>query len=390
MSKIPRLPIFLGATVTLIIAAATVPLVRNWIGANLTTKEINHLAEKITVHITNGDSNGSGVIVDKQEDLYTVLTNCHVVKTADNYTIQTYDGRGYSFSSQHQCHNEIDLALVYFRSNEKYPLAKLGDSALLEEGENISVSGWRAKSRNNPKPSYRFYQGAVAGSQPGARKGYHLVHTAKSLPGMSGGSILNPAGQLVGIDSYIDREPNSGEKEFFAIPINVYKRWIDREPNSDEKEFLAILINIYKRWKEPVRLSDYSLAYAIGGHSRGVHRIAITPDGELLASTNGDTIKIWNLTTGRLEKTLEGHSDSVESIAITPDGRQLISGSYDKTIKIWNLRTGRLEKTLEGHSDDVESLAISPDRSTIVSGDRDAERNLAIDTKIISETRHDG
>ena len=35
---------------------------------------------------------------------------------------------------------------------------------------------------------------------------------------------------------------------------------------------------------------------------------------------------------------------------MTPDGKHVVSGSYDKTIKVWNLDTGKEERTLEGHS----------------------------------------
>jgi len=34
------------------------------------------------------------------------------------------------------------------------------------------------------------------------------------------------------------------------------------------------------------------------------------------------------------------------------------SGSYDGTIKIWDLETGKLLKTLEGHTDGVSSLVL--------------------------------
>ncbi|KAB8335831.1 WD40 repeat domain-containing protein, partial [Scytonema tolypothrichoides VB-61278] len=47
------------------------------------------------------------------------------------------------------------------------------------------------------------------------------------------------------------------------------------------------------------------------------------------------TIKIWNLNTGQLLRTLEGHSNSLGSVAISPDNHNLVSGSWDNTIKIW-------------------------------------------------------
>ena len=84
-------------------------------------------------------------------------------------------------------------------------------------------------------------------------------------------------------------------------------------------------------------------------------------------SGGGDgTIKVWDLGTGTLKRTLTGHSDSVSSVAISPDNSTIVSGSYYGTIKVWDLRTGQLKRTLTGHSDSVSSVAISPDNRTIV------------------------
>ncbi|MGK7901848.1 MAG: WD40 repeat domain-containing protein [Hormoscilla sp.] len=55
----------------------------------------------------------------------------------------------------------------------------------------------------------------------------------------------------------------------------------------------------------------------------------------LASGSNDNTIKIWNLRSGRLLRTLTGHSGPVRSVAISPDGQLLASGSNDNTIKIW-------------------------------------------------------
>lgn len=62
------------------------------------------------------------------------------------------------------------------------------------------------------------------------------------------------------------------------------------------------------------------------------------------------------------------HSDLVPCVAISPDGQTLVSGSDDNTIKLWNLHNGKLNRTLHGDSGLVNCVAISPDGKTIVSG----------------------
>ncbi|HEY9872611.1 MAG TPA: hypothetical protein V6D12_04215, partial [Candidatus Obscuribacterales bacterium] len=69
--------------------------------------------------------------------------------------------------------------------------------------------------------------------------------------------------------------------------------------------------------------------------------------------------------------TLSGHSDDVNSVAFSPDGKSLASASNDNTIKIWNVATGKLNYTLTKHSDDVNSVAFSPDGKSLASGSND-------------------
>ena len=98
------------------------------------------------------------------------------------------------------------------------------------------------------------------------------------------------------------------------------------------------------------------------------YSISFSPNRELLVSGSSRGVKVWDLATGSLHKTLEGHDDLVKSVAISPDGQWLASGSDDRTIGVWDLVTGSLHKTLEGHDDLVRSVAISPDGKWLVSG----------------------
>lgn len=103
-----------------------------------------------------------------------------------------------------------------------------------------------------------------------------------------------------------------------------------------------------------------------------IYSIAFSPEGQLLASGGSDqTIKLWDVATGRELRTLTGHSDDVESVAFSPDGRTLASGSNDETIKLWDVVTGRELRTLTGHQGGVISISFSPDGQTIGSGSLD-------------------
>jgi WD40 repeat protein len=80
-------------------------------------------------------------------------------------------------------------------------------------------------------------------------------------------------------------------------------------------------------------------------------------------------VKVWELESGRLLRSLEGHTDWVNAVAVSPDGRFIVSGSSDdRTVKVWELESGRLLRSLEGHTDWVWAVAVSPDGRFIVSG----------------------
>ncbi|MBD2538676.1 WD40 repeat domain-containing protein [Coleofasciculus sp. FACHB-SPT36] len=147
----------------------------------------------------------------------------------------------------------------------------------------------------------------------------------------------------------------------------------------------------YKPWLRPLTGSltnpNEALLRTLTGHSHSVNAVAVTPDGKLAISGSGDnTLKIWNLATGKLLRTLTGHSLWVNAVAVAPDGKLAISGSYDDTLKIWNLVTGELRHTLTGHSHSVDAIAVTPDGKLAISGSYD--NTLKIWNLATGELRH--
>ncbi|AFY35308.1 serine/threonine-protein kinase [Calothrix sp. PCC 7507] len=120
-----------------------------------------------------------------------------------------------------------------------------------------------------------------------------------------------------------------------------------------------------------ISLGNIALANTLKSTENSVLSVAISPDGQIIASNSDRTIKLWNLATGESISTLNGHSQKVNVVDITPDGRTLVSGSDDNTIKVWNIATGKQIHTLIGHSDSIHALVISRDGKTIVSGSDD-------------------
>ena len=93
--------------------------------------------------------------------------------------------------------------------------------------------------------------------------------------------------------------------------------------------------------------------------------LAISPDGRVLATSVGKNIKLWNLETGTLLKTLSGHAGDVRSVAFSPDGQLLASGSGDGTVRVWSVGAGQLRRAF-WHSGWVTTVAFNQAGTTVI------------------------
>ncbi len=79
-----------------------------------------------------------------------------------------------------------------------------------------------------------------------------------------------------------------------------------------------------------------------GGRGRQIE-LAFSGDREhLLTGGLDETIRVWEVRTGRLVGELTGHDGLVTTLAMSPDGGWLASGGNDGTVRIWS--TSRLLK----------------------------------------------
>ncbi|MFM6003983.1 MAG: serine protease, partial [Sphaerospermopsis kisseleviana] len=97
----------------------------------LSIEQLQEKAADITVKILSTEFLGSGILLNKQNSVYTVLTNAHVLR-ADNppYRIQTPDGKIYQASVPNNVNfQDYDLAILQFTSIKKdYSVAALGNA----------------------------------------------------------------------------------------------------------------------------------------------------------------------------------------------------------------------------------------------------------------------
>ncbi len=114
------------------------------------------------------------------------------------------------------------------------------------------------------------------------------------------------------------------------------------------------------------------------GDSFDGRRIALSPDGQLIASGGGigpsRAIHLWQVATGKEVRTLQDPDVvDVYALAFSPDGKMLASGGFGQSIdmKLWDAATGRLLWRAKGHQNWVSFLTFSPDGKTLASGGED-------------------
>jgi tetratricopeptide (TPR) repeat protein/V8-like Glu-specific endopeptidase len=208
------------------VTSALVQVVPSGVNAK-TPVQVGEIARQIAVRVENkaNNSNGSGTIIQRNGDTYTVLTAAHVLRGAKSFEIFTPDGRNYRSNpnSIKQAPGNLDLATFQFTSNQVYRIAKLGNSQTLAAGSNLYVAGFPGATTTINAGVFNFTKGEVtANAAEGNAKGYSLIYSNPTLPGMSGGPVLNERGELVAIHGQGDRSP-SGQKTGFNLGIVVEK-----------------------------------------------------------------------------------------------------------------------------------------------------------------------
>ncbi|KAL7409209.1 quinon protein alcohol dehydrogenase-like superfamily [Mrakia frigida] len=101
-----------------------------------------------------------------------------------------------------------------------------------------------------------------------------------------------------------------------------------------------------------------------GGGAGGGGKQAI-----LVSASLDNTVKVWDVETGKSKKTLFGHIEGVWGVDVDP--LRVVSSSHDRTIKVWSRDDGKCTQTLVGHRGAVTCLQLTD--TQILSGSDDGE-----------------
>lgn len=119
-------------------------------------------------------------------------------------------------------------------------------------------------------------------------------------------------------------------------------------------------------------LAQDSLIAQLNGHSGPVNSIDISPDQRYLISGSKDeTIRVWDLSTLRAEKTLQSTGASVKRVKFNHEGTKFLAASYLSFYEV-DFKTFKARGSKKIHTSFVETCLYSPDgKSVLTSSWRD-------------------
>lgn len=134
---------------------------------------------------------------------------------------------------------------------------------------------------------------------------------------------------------------------------------IPLSPPAHEDEWESIVKGLY--WRE--RNWAQGLAQSIKffhGHTGYVTSIKIKGRTTLVTGSYDETVRVWDLRTGKCNKVLQ--AKAISCLDFLPDENILCAGLYDTgRVLVWDMKTWELLQTLSGHNKGIRHVALSRD-----------------------------
>ena len=198
---------------------------------------LNRLAKQTVVEIvsegylTGGDKyipKGSGVIIGRKDSVYYVLTANHISNIDDGLLVfirsEKPGAAGEVLPLKFiKRYPQEDLAVVTFLSFTDYRVAEVGEASQLDDDNQVYVAGWPGAEN---REGFQFTPAKVTNPQVGDNLTYQPTEPGEDVyKGMSGGAVLNEAGQLVGIHVGLTKVGGDGK----GVLISTFLRMVPPE-----------------------------------------------------------------------------------------------------------------------------------------------------------------
>jgi S1-C subfamily serine protease len=165
----------------------------------LSQAPIKQQAAAITVKVLSTQFLGTGILLKRQNNIYTILTNAHVLEADEPpYKIETPDRQIHPAKVYKKVNfGKYDLAILEFSSSKIYSIATFGTQPQI--GDEVFIAGFPANEETEPNFTFRTGK-IVLVLKKALERGYQIGYTNKLEKGMSGGPLLNQHGELIGVN----------------------------------------------------------------------------------------------------------------------------------------------------------------------------------------------
>lgn len=114
---------------------------------------------------------------------------------------------------------------------------------------------------------------------------------------------------------------------------------------------------------------EYVRSFQAFSNQVGVNSVAISPDGQLLATAGSNgTLILWNIKTGEKIATMPGHSEPIILTRFSPDGSKIATGSIDATAILWDVNTHQKIHTLQGKGGRIWPVGFNSNGTVLATG----------------------
>jgi pSer/pThr/pTyr-binding forkhead associated (FHA) protein len=191
----------------------------------------------VGVETTSGGQSGSGTFVSTKGH---ILTNDHVIRDdagnlSDNilvaWNMEDLTGQPNTIYTAHivESNPNLDLALLQIDDLQsgtpiegKIPALEIGDSAALSPGDPITVIGYPGIGGSTRTLTRGTLSGRVADDRASLERGWMKTDTVIAH-GNSGGTAVNPAGELIGVPTAGRQDYDGGANIGLIRPISFAK-----------------------------------------------------------------------------------------------------------------------------------------------------------------------
>ncbi len=248
---------------------------------------------------------GTGFVIDSTG---LILTNNHVVAGAASLRVQLADKTDYAARVIGK-DPRFDVAIIKIEPKKPLVYARLGDS------DKVRVGEWVAAFGNPFGHSFSMSKGIISATHRNVNELgplSYLQTDASINPGNSGGPLVNTRGEVIGVNTAIDRR---AQGIGFAIPINEFKKIRSQLEKFGKviRGYIGVtLAQITEQAKTLLKLPSYEGALVNRVEIDGpAYKSGIQP-GDVIVKVDGQNILTPNDLVNKIKDTRIGKTVRVE------------------------------------------------------------------------------